>query len=163
MTPRLVLMHEAVGRAVLWAQVFETVFAVCFQLLGILESGVSALIDEKRFKTPTRNLIKELSGSNNIAAEFESQVNDLIEKRHLLIHRWFQENGIPGEEDAADISKLIHLANEVEGNSKRISGLLAGYIVRWGRLNPEQNPLADAERTRLIALFQRAHLGDTDE
>ena len=163
MAPTLIQMHKAVGSAVLSAQIFETVFAVCFQLLGILESGISTPNDEKRFKTPTRNLIKELSGANNIAPEFEGQVNALIERRHLLIHRWYQENGLPGEGDTAHISKLIQLAQEVERESKRISELLTGYIVRWGRLNPEQNLLVDAERTRMLALFQRAHLGDTGE
>ena len=163
MTPTISRMHEAVGRAVLWAQAFETVFAVSFQLLGIVESGVSIPFDEKRYKTPTRNLIKELSGANNIAFEFEGQLNALIEQRHLLVHRWFRENGLPGDEDHADISKLIQLAHEVERESKRISGLLAGYVVRWGRLNPAQDVLVDSERTRLLALFQRAHLGDTGE
>lgn len=163
MTPTLAQMHEAVGRAALSAQVFETVFAVCFQLLGILVTGVSSLIDEKRFKTPTRNLIKELSAANNIAPEFEEQLDALIDKRHLLIHRWYQECGLPGEEDTDDISKLTLLAHDVEQESKRISGLLAGYIVCWGRFNLKQNLLADPERTRMLALFQRAHLGDTGE
>jgi len=104
-----------------------------------------------------------LAGANNIAPEFEGQINDLIEKRHLLVHRWFHENGLPSEGDIEHISRLIQLANEVEQNAKRISGLLAGYIVRWGRLNPAQNVMADAERTRLLALFQRAHFGDTGE
>ena len=164
MTPSLSQVHEAVGRAVLRAQVFETVFAVCFQFVGMLESGVSALIDEKRFKTPTRNLIKELSSANNIATEFEAQINELIiEKRHLLVHRWFLENGLPGEEDEANIASLIKLAREVEQDSKRLSSLLAGYIVRWGRMNPDQSVIVDGERKRLLAMFQRAHLGDTGE
>lgn len=160
MTPKLVQMHEAVGRAVLSAQVFETVFVVCFELIGMLKSETSSSINSKRFKAPTRNLIKELSNANNIDPEFEGQINDLIEKRHLLIHRWFQENGLPGEEDKASILKLIQLAHEVEKNSKHISSLLAGYIVRWGQVNPEQNVMVDPERTRLLAIFQRAHLGD---
>lgn len=163
MTLRLAQMHEAVGRAVLWAQMFETVFAVCFELIGMVETGVSNLIDPKRFKEPTRNLIKKLALTNNIAPEFEGQINDLIEKRHLLVHRWYHENGLPGEGNTEHIARLIQLAHEVEQNSKRISGLLAGYIVHWGRLNPAQNAMVDAERTRLLALFQRAHLGDTGE
>lgn len=162
-TPRLAQMHEAVGRAVLFAQVFETLFSVCFQLLGMVETGTTDLIDSKHFKTPTRNLIKELAKDNNIAPEFEGQINDLIEKRHQLVHRWYQENGLPGEENTEHISKLIELAREVEHSAKRISALLAGYIVRWGRLHPEQNVLAEPERSRLLALFQRAHLGDTGQ
>jgi hypothetical protein len=156
-------MHEAVGRAVLFAQVFETMVSICFQLLGMLETGTSTLIDSTHFKVPTRNLVKALAQDNNIAPEFEDQINDLIEKRHQLVHRWYQENGLPSEEDTAHIAKLIELAFEVEQNSKRISGLLAGYIVRWGRMHPEQNVRADPERSRLLALFQRAHLGDTGE
>jgi len=163
MTRRLTQMHEAIGRAVLWAQMFETVFAVCFELLGMLETGVSNSIDPKRFKIPTRNLIKALAMANNIAPEFEGQINNLIEKRHLLVHRWYHDNGLPGEGNTEHISRLIQLAHEVEQNSKRISALLAGYIVHWGRLNPAQNVMADVERTRLLALFQRAHLGDIGE
>ena len=156
-------MHEAVGRAVLWAQVFETVFIVCFDLLGMLKGKASSLIDPKRFKVPTRNLIKELSNANTIAPELEGQINELIENRHLLVHRWYQENGLPGEDNAADILKLTRLAHDVEQNSKRISALLAGYIVCWGKVNPQQHQLTDAERTRMLKLFQRAHLGNTAE
>lgn len=163
MATTLAQLHEAVGRAALSAQVFETVFAVCFQFLGMLETGATTLINEKQFKTPTRNLIKELSAANNISTEFEAQINELIEKRHLLIHRWYQENGLPADEDKEHIAKLFQLANEVESKSKRISGLLAGYIVRWGRMHPDQNVLVDTERDRILALFQRAHLGDTGE
>jgi hypothetical protein len=104
-----------------------------------------------------------LSSANSIAPEFEGQIDDPIEKRRLLVHRWYQENGLPGDENTADISKLIRLAQQVEENSKRISGLLAGYIVRWGKANPTQDALAEVERARLLALFQRAHLEDTGE
>jgi hypothetical protein len=129
----------------------------------MVESGVSILTSKKHFKTPIRNLIKELSSANNIAPEFEVQINNLIERRHLLIHRWYQENGIPSEEETTAIFELIELARGVEKDSKRISGLLAGYIVRWGKMNPEQDMMLDTERTRLLGLFQRAHLGDTGE
>lgn len=154
-------MHEAIGRAVLWAQMFETVFVVCIELVGIMRGKTNALINPNRFKVPTRNLIKELSAANNIAPELEAQINELVEKRHLLVHRWFQENGLPGEESTIEIGRLARLANEVEENSKRISGLLAGYVVRWGKINPErQAHLTDVERNRLLGLFRRAHLGD---
>lgn len=129
----------------------------------MIASGAGSLIEPEHFKVATRNLLKELSSANEIAPEFEEQINDLVEKRHLLIHRWFIEHGIPVAEDTAYIAQLTQLAQDVEHKSTRISGLLLGYILRWGRANPEQNVLVEPERSRLLALFRRAHLGDTGD
>lgn len=161
MTSSLEEMHEAVGRAVLAAQMFEVVFVVCNDLVGMLrrKSG-SSLINPNRYKVPTRNLLKELAAANTIASEFADQIDDLVEKRHLLVHRWFQENGLPGETDVNQIAKLVTLANDVETNSKRISALLAGYVVRWSETRPiVQSDIKEEERDRLLKIFQRAHLG----
>jgi hypothetical protein len=160
MASPLAKMHQAVGRAVLMAQVFETVLVVCHELIGILRGESNSLISPDRFKEPTRNLIKKLSAANNIATEFEAQINDLVLKRHLLIHGWFRENGLPSDDNLIEIAKLVQLADDVEQKSKSIAALLAGYIVRWGELNPtELTRITESERQRLMAIFQFAHLG----
>ncbi|MBI2748641.1 MAG: hypothetical protein HYX43_04675 [Burkholderiales bacterium] len=156
-------MHEAVGRAVLSAQIFESFFVICVKLHGMVASGVSSLIEPEHFKVATRTLVKNLSSANEIAPEFEERINELIEKRHLLIHRWFIEHGLPGDQDTAYLAQLTQLARDVEQGSNGITTLLVGYLLRWGKANPEQNVLADPERSRLLALFQRAHLGDTGD
>lgn len=152
-------MHEAIGRAVLWSQAFETVFLICFRLIGMMQTEALTSINPKEFKTPIRNLIKQLKSANNVAPEFESQVNELIEKRHKLVHRWYQEKGIPSIEDVQGIAELTRLALDVESESKRISSLLAGYVSKWGKGNPTSFTIDDRERSRLMLLFQKAHLG----
>ncbi|MCM2308537.1 MAG: hypothetical protein NDI91_13855 [Sulfuritalea sp.] len=156
-------MHQAVGRAVLWAQTFETVFVICIELVRILRSTrngerISAM-NPNRFKVATRSLIKELAVANQLAPELEDQINDLVAKRHLLVHRWFVENGLPGDSDIEHIAKITDLALEIETSSKRICSLLAGYVSHWGETHPEQQAqMTDEERQRLIGLFKYAHL-----
>ncbi len=159
MDSKLATMYQAVGQAVLWSQIFETVFFHCNHLVGILRNEQAPLTPQG-FKVPTRNLIKKLSAANQIAPELESQMNDLVEKRNQLIHEWFRVHGLPGEESSGEIGELTALANEVEQKSKSISAKLAGYVSRWGEMNPTELPsVSDAESQRLTAVFLSAHLG----
>jgi hypothetical protein len=126
-------MHEAIGRAVLSAQVFETVFVVCFEMVGMLRDGESRAIDPKSFKTPTKNLIKALSAANSIDPLFEGLIHYWVERRHLLVHRWFQQHGLPGKEDQEEIENLTELADDLDRRSRYLASALAGYAVKWTR------------------------------
>lgn len=130
----LSLMHEAIGRAVGAAQMFETVIVVCAEFLRFSKESLagketSAFVNTKRLKTATKALLKELSQSNDIAPDFEERVVRLVDKRHILIHRWYAENGWPDEDDVDDINRLAALAKEVEGESREIVRMLAQYIL----------------------------------
>ena len=153
-------MHEAIGRAVLMAQVFETVFVVCVELvlsMRKVDIGESSEpINPNRFKVPTKALLKELAERNDIDTTFESQIGDLVEKRHLLIHRWYLENGLPGDEDTEEIKQLTDLTVEVENGCRRIVALLSGYVIKW--LTGENQDSTFAKRlSKANRIFHDAH------
>lgn len=154
-------MHEAIGRAVLMAQVFETIFVVCIELvlsMRKVDLGENPEpINPNRFKVPTKALLKELAARNDIDTTFESQIWNLVEKRHLLIHRWYLENGLPGDEDIADIKRLTDLAIEVESGCRRTIAILTGYVVKW-LTGENQEDIAFTERlSKAERIFHDAH------
>jgi hypothetical protein len=162
MTPNTLRMHATIGRAVLMAQVFEAVFVVCIELvLSMREFDIgksSEPINPNRFKVPTatKALLKELAARNDIDSEFESQIKNLVVNRHTLIHRWYLENGLPGDDDEEDISKLTNLAIEVESECKRIIALLSKYVLKW--LTDENRDSSFAERlNKANLIFHDAH------
>ena len=163
MSPDLYRMYASVGSAVIYSQVFEAIMSITHQMLGMIETSTSAPIDVKKFKSPTKNIVKALSHANNIAPEFADEIDALLEKRHELVHRWFTQNGIPSEEDTAGVEKLLQLATEVEVGCKRITVLLTGYMLRWGRQMGTNEAGAESSATRLLAVFRRAHLGEVEE
>jgi hypothetical protein len=153
-------MYKAIGRAVLMAQEFETVFVVCIELVLSMRrvnlGESSDLINPNRFKVPTKNLLKELAERNDIDAAFEGQIGDLIEKRHLLIHRWALENGLPGDSDADEIERLTALALEVERSSWHITSLLVGYVREW-LLGEDDSSVFAEQLRRAERLFHDVH------
>lgn len=133
--PSLSSMYEAIGRAVGAAQIFEAVIVVCSEFVRISKDSLAGnesdgLVNPKRFKVATKLLLKQLAQTNDIAPEFETRVAALVDKRHTLIHRWYVENGWPGEHDAEEIVKLTTLAQEVESECLQITATLAGYILK---------------------------------
>ena len=158
-------MHEAIGRAVGAAQILETVIVVCAEFLRFSKESLagketSAFVNTKRLKTATKALVKELSQSNDIAPEFEERVVRLVDKRHILIHRWYVENGWPDEDDPDDIDRLAGLATEVESESREIVRMLAQYI-----LSADAAARADADsgdvRHSLAKIFKNVTRQDT--
>lgn len=145
-------MYEAVGRAVGQAQIFEAVVVICAEMVRICKdslagNGTDGLVNPNRFKAATRLLLKQLAQSNDIAPDFEARVAALVEKRHILIHRWFVENGWPGEGDSAEIMKLTAFAQEVESESRLITLMLVEYILN------SDSEFSDV-RPRLADIFQ---------
>ena len=154
--------YTAIGRAVASAQIFETVLIPIFEFFkmqtepGYLEK-TGGYVTAGAFKVPFKNIIKRLSENGEIAPDLETRLNSYIEDRHRLIHRWFQENGWPAENDAVGFAPIIELANRVEREAKKLTRLFAGYVARfsepeWSAANTEDY------KARMAAIFQSAHI-----
>ena len=156
-------MYEAIGRAVWAAQVFETIIVVCVELVRLtkeFEAGAltDGLINPKRFKDATMNLLKKLSASNDIDPTFEAKIAALVDKRHTLIHRWFIEKGWPEDEDVNEIAQVISFAREVEEESQAITRLLLQYVLHWGTPQGETPHEPTQARAQILQLFKNAHM-----
>lgn len=154
--------YAAIGRAVASAQFLETALVPIFEFFKMqTEPGYLAktggFISAGSFKVPIKNIIKELSAKGGIAPELEVRLSEYVEGRHFLVHRWFQTNGWPAENDSVGFAPIIELANRVERNAKDLTRLFAGYMVKF--TYPE---LASADKEgykeRMAAIFHRAHL-----
>jgi len=154
--------YAAIGRAVAFAQIFETALIPIFEFFkmqtepGYLEK-TDGYLPAGVFKVPVKNIIKALSAKDNIASDLESRLNSYVEDRHLLIHRWVQQNGWPDHNDAAGFAPIVELANRVEREAKELTRVFAGYMVKFGE--PEW-ACANAEdyKARMAAIFHHAHL-----
>lgn len=154
--------YTAIGRAVASAQIFETVLVPIFEFFrmrtepGYLEK-TDGFVSAGAFKVPVKNIIKALSVKGDIAADLETRLTSYVEDRHLLVHRWFQANGWPAEDDAVGFAPIIELANRVEHEAKDLTRLFAGYMVKF--VYPESTD-ADGEnfKARMATIFHRAHL-----
>src|SRR6267154_2940767 len=125
--------YAAIGRAVAFAQIFETVLIPIFEFfkvqteLGYFEK-TSGYISDDAFKVPVKKVIKALSAKSNIAPDLEDRLNSYVEDRHVLIHRWFRENGWPADNDVVGFAPIIELANRVESEARELTRLFAGYM-----------------------------------
>lgn len=156
------LAYAAIGRAVVFAQIFETVLVPIFEFFkmqtepGYLEK-TGGFISAGAFKVPIKNIIKALSAKGDIAPDLEERLTSYVEDRHLLVHRWFQTNGWPAEDDVAEFAPIIELANRVEREAKDLTRLFSAYMVKFAL--PE---IADADmescKARMAAIFHHAHL-----
>ena len=148
-------MYETIGRAVIAAQIFESLIVICAEFLRVSSDIISGktndgLINPNKFKVATRTILKELSNTNNIDSNFESRISILVEKRHTLIHRWFVKNGLP--EEIEEIQKLTLLAQEVEKESNFIAKKLAEYMVN---VNDSENPSVE-----IINIFKKINMDE---
>jgi len=152
----------AIGKAVIAAQMLETVLIPVFEVFRIhTESGhlekTGGYITEGAWKVPVRNIVKRLSERGSLAPDFEQRINALMENRHELVHRWFQKNGSTDESAPLGVARLINLATSVEAEALELMRMLAGYMVKYA--NPEWSASNMAEyRQRMVEIFQRAHL-----
>jgi len=149
--------HQAIGQAVCAAQVLEVQLVVLFELFRMVSDPeyrelTSGRIDPNRLKTATKNLIKELSEKGNISPTLEVDINQWIEDRHTLVHRWYPTNGLGDENDEEHWNRYAALAQRVARESYRIAKLLITYVVKWGEPNwAAANP--DEYLVRMKQLF----------
>ena len=153
--------YAAVGRAIIAAQIFETALVPIFEIHRIHTEPNR--LDETRgylsagaFKMPVANIVKYLSSQGNVAPDLEDRLNEYIQDRHLLVHRWLHENPVPLAQDPETMLPLMEHARKVEREAADLTRLIVGYVVKygepeWAASNPEDFS------AKMAALFQSAH------
>lgn len=130
--------YAAIGRAVIAMQMLEATFVSIHKGFKMItdkayRETTGGMIDEKKYKTATANVIKTLSDRGQIAADLEERLNTLIEQRNELMHRWILHKGCPARDDVnpASYAEVIELA----GIGRRILSFTAnrafGVIVEF--------------------------------
>ena len=147
---------HTIGMAVVACQFLEIVFALCVKL--VYKQAGAAGLDEiqplsKGFsKPPTRNLIAELKRYTQVDAQFETALEDIIERRHTLIHRWTLGKGW-GEESQQEVSRFAHdLAQDAQGLTRVLVKDLYDFMGRFPGLRTE---LAAMDENWLQSLPER--------
>jgi hypothetical protein len=155
-------VYAAIGRAVFFAQLFETALIPIFEFFkmqtepGYLKN-TAGRISAGAFKVPVKNIIKALSTTGSISPDLEERLSRYVEDRHLLIHRWVQEHGWPDDNDAEGFVPILELANRVEAEAKQLTRSFAGYMTKFA--NPEWAAQhADEYKAKIAQLFHQAHI-----
>lgn len=134
-------MYKAIGLAIASCQFFEVLFAICVKLIFSQSKAVD-LSDIKplrkaTFRKPTRAIMEELRQHINVDAQFEYTLQDAVERRHRLIHRWAIENRWPGSEDYESQKELLEFAKDLSAEANGLSRLLVPYIYEWMKKFPD--------------------------
>ncbi|HUP61108.1 MAG TPA: hypothetical protein VNA69_11875 [Thermoanaerobaculia bacterium] len=129
----------AIGSAVLASQMLEVLFALCVRLaFGQRNVGSARELTplEKNFSMlPVRAMLKQLQQHVDVSPEFESRLEDLVERRHTLIHRWGIENTFPTSTE--DYIRMAAFSLQIAVDSNALSRLFHGYVVEWMERVPE--------------------------
>jgi hypothetical protein len=153
--------YAAIGRAVFFAQIFETALIPIFEIFKLIDQPAYRLktdgcISNGAFKVPITNIIKALADKGQIAPELEKRLSAYAQDRHTLIHRWVRENGWPEDDDVAGYSSIVELANRVESEAKQLTKQFADYMVKYA--NPEwAEKNSETYKLRMRHLFSLVH------
>jgi hypothetical protein len=150
--------YAAVGRAIVAAQIFETVLVPIFELHRIhTEPGrldqTRGFLSAGAFKVPVANLIKILRDRGGIAPDLEARLSTYVEDRHLLVHRWVQENPLPDDQDPATLLPLMEHALKVEREANELARIIVGYVLKYGGSAADPDEFS----TKMATMFQAAH------
>ena len=156
--------YAAIGRAVIAMQMFEVAFVSIHEGFRMItdeayREATGGMIDEKKYKTATANVVKTLSDRGQIASDLEERLNTLVDRRNELMHRWILHKGWPARDDVNPTSyaEVIELATTVEREADALTHMLAGYMVRYAQPDAaEKDP--EAYRQAMADLFHKAHL-----
>ncbi|MCA3187899.1 MULTISPECIES: hypothetical protein [unclassified Cupriavidus] len=156
--------YAAIGRAVIAMQMFEACFVSVHEGFRMItdeayREATGGMIDEKKYKTATANVVKALSSREQIAADLEDRLNVLIERRNELVHRWFMQHGWPWPDtnNAADYAPVVELAEWVRTEANAITHMMAGYMVKHAHPEAaEKDP--KAYRQAMAELFHKLHV-----
>jgi hypothetical protein len=111
------------------------------------------------FKQPTSNILKLLSDRGNLSSEWDVRLRQYLNNRHLLVHRWIIERGVPTTDE--DWDALRALAITVEQEATVLTTSFREYALRFG--DPESKEFsADLVQSRMRELFSRPSTGDPD-
>ena len=133
-------VFESIGRAVYAVQLFETILIHIFEFYKMATrtdyfDKTKGYIPEGAFKLPIKAIVKELRKKDEIDPELAKRLENYAEDRHLLIHRWFNENGISTDPKSETNQNLKKLAIKVEKESKSLASDLLRYMVKYS--NPD--------------------------
>ena len=134
-------MYKAIGLAIASCQFFEVTFAICVKLVFSQKKAVDLSnikpLSKATFRNPTRALIKELRQHIKVDVQFEYTLQDVVERRHRLIHRWAIEKRWPGSEDYESKKELLEFANALSNEANGLSRLFVTYIYEWMKKFPD--------------------------
>lgn len=91
-----------------------------------------------------------------LPTSLEARLSTYVQDRHLLIHRWIQERGIPEDNNPNDFLPLAKLALPVEQEARELTHIFASYVVKYAE--PEwASANLDEYKAKMAHLFQHAH------
>lgn len=155
--------YAAIGRAVIAMQMFEVTFVSIHEGFKMITDEVyretsGSMIDKKKYKTASSNVVKALSDRGQIATDLEDRLNTLIERRNELMHRWFMHHGWPWPEtnNAADYAPVVELAEWVRTEANAITHMMAGYMVQHTHPDDAEKD-SEMYRQAMAELFHKLH------
>jgi len=158
MKPHLLRAFAAVGQAVWMSQIFETALIPIYEIFKIHADSAyvkrtGGFVPPGAYKTPIKNIIKQLTAAGRIDAAIEQKLDAYIESRHILVHRWFVLYGWPDDEDSDEWAKIEAHANSLTSQARDLTQAFTGYLVKyaepeWAAANPVQY------RERMVNIFQ---------
>jgi len=154
------LAYITIGRAILAAQTLETALTPIYEMYRLhTEPGrikeTEGRLPEGAFKIPIANIVKTLAAKGSIDPELQSRLVAYNEARHLLVHRWVQEHGVPDPSDIRYFLKLAKHALHVEQEARDLTRIMVGYMVKYAE--PEWAKANTLEfRAKMQSIFQDA-------
>ncbi|KQV21049.1 hypothetical protein ASC74_18510 [Pseudomonas sp. Root329] len=150
-------IYEAIGMAVVAAQMFENIFIIACRL-AIKQADATTVEDvvpvqaDKALKQPVKALLKELSGVQPIAA-LEDRVLALIERRHIVVHRLQEATGWPGNVTDQQRIDIRELCIEVSAEGLDLHTTFLQLLGEWGKRFP--NMQEGIEAAKLHEMYRR--------
>jgi hypothetical protein len=156
MKPHMSQALASVGHAVWMCQVFETLLAPIYEFFKMnVQPGyfdkTKGFVPDSAYKNPLRSIVKELSARNQIDISVEAKLDRYIEDRHLLVHRWFIQNGWPSDDYEEGWRALEIHANSVRDQAQELARYFTGYIVEHAAPGlAEKDPSAYTEKLSIL-------------
>jgi hypothetical protein len=150
-------IYEAIGMAVVSAQLFENIFIIASRL-AIKQANVITMEDivpvqaAKALKQPVKALLKELSGVEPIS-HLEDRVLALIEKRHTVVHRLQEKTGWPGELNTQQRIAIRELCIEISAESLDLHTIFVQLLGQWAMRFPSMRE--GIEAAKLHEMYRR--------
>ncbi len=153
-------MYASIGHAVGMCQLFEFIFTVCVKLVykqkDVTSADDLAPLDSKSFRVAITGLLNELKQVANVHPEFEAKIIAFSDRRHTLIHRWFNQHGWP--EQDKDKTILTDFARSLGREALDLSTVLGGYVISWMKRFPATRDGAESREQDWAELLAQANL-----
>ena len=148
MPPHQFVAFAEVGHAIHVAQSFEMVLAQLFEFFKMQEDKSYALktggfVAPGAYKAPLRNLLKRLQERGQVEPTFATRLDQYIEARHVLVHRWVLQNGPAVPDDVAHWEALARHAKSVTVDAEYLMDYLLRYVLKyadpaWAETHPDE-------------------------